>query len=188
MLIVAALAMTGLASATALAASADDAVAAFVARINAAVAPIKPGDRSAIRKACAALVAEAFDFQTMGAMIAGEVWGRMNQQQRSAYVDGLSRRAVSDCASHGNEMAGNLLVLVGTRPGPDGDSMVAVKQSKGRGRTIIWQVRADAGGALRAVDMTVDGKSLATDARRDAKAVLKKTGGDVTALVRSVGG
>ena len=36
--------------------------------------------------------------------------------------------------------------------------------------------------------MTVDGRSLAASARRDAKDVLKKTDGNVIALIRSVGG
>ena len=43
-------------------------------------------------------------------------------------------------------------------------------------------------GGLKAVDMTVDGRSLATSARRDAKDVLKRTDGDLAALIRSVGG
>ena len=68
-----------------------------------------------------------------------------------------------------------------------GDRLIAVKQSKGRGRTIIWRVRKGSGGALKAVDMTVDGRSLAASARSDAKAVLKKTDGNVMALLRSVG-
>lgn len=167
---------------------ADAAVAAFLQRINAAVKPVRPGDRAAIRTACSQLVAEAFDFEAMGITVAGEAWQRMSAMQRTAYADGLSRRAVSDCAAHGNEMAGNVLDLVGVRDGADGDAMVAAKQAGGRGRTVIWQVRTAADGSLKAVDMTVDGKSLAAAARRDARAVLKKTGGDVTALVRSVGG
>ena len=35
--------------------------------------------------------------------------------------------------------------------------------------------------------MTVDGRSIAASARRDANAILKKTGGNVIALLRSVG-
>ncbi len=167
---------------------ADNAVDAFIGRINATVAPVKAGDRAAIRAACSSLIAQAFDFDSMAPSIAGEAWSRMNAKQRAAYTGGLSRRAVSDCAAHGNEVAGNVVELVGVREGQAGDRLVAVKQSKGRGRTVIWQVRATADGTLRAVDMTVEGKSLAAGARRDAKAVLKKTGGDVTALVRSVGG
>jgi len=120
--------------------------------------------------------------------IAGEAWTRMNAEQRASYVRGLGKRASSDCASHGSEVAGNTVELVGVRRGESGDRLVAVKQSKGRGRTVVWQVRAGGDGALKAVDMTVDGRSLAAAARRDAKNVLKKTDGNVLALIRSVGG
>lgn len=170
------------------AAQADSAVSAFVDRINATVSPIEPGDRTAIRAACAALVGRAFDFDAMAPAIADEAWSRMSSAQRAVYVQGLERRAASDCVSHGNEIAGNTVELVGVREGESGDSLVAVRQSQGSGRTVIWQVRRTAGGALRAVDMTVDGRSLAVSARRDAQDVLERTGGDVTALVRSVGG
>jgi hypothetical protein len=89
---------------------------------------------------------------------------------------------------HGKEMAGNAVDLIGVRSGDSGDRIVAVRQSKGNARTVVWQLRAGAGGALKAVDMTVDGHSLAAAARRDAKKVLDKTDGNVIALIRSVGG
>ena len=106
----------------------------------------------------------------------------------AAYARGLARRAASDCASHGSEIAGNTVELVGVR---DGDE----RRPAGRGEAVEGQgphrhlARArGSGGALKAVDMTVDGRSLAASARRDAKDVLKKTDGNVIALIRSVGG
>ena len=166
---------------------ADSAVAAFVARINATVASVKPGDQTAIRAACASLVKRAFDFNAMAPVIVADAWKRMNAGQRAAYTRGLARRAASECASRGSEIAGNTVEIIGVRDGGGGDRVVAVKQSKGRGRTVLWQVRKGSGG-LKAVDMTVDGRSLATSARRDAKDVLKRTDGDLAALIRSVGG
>ena len=120
---------------------ADGAVAAFVDRINATVAPVKPGDRTAIRAACATLVGQAFDIDAMAPTIVAEAWGRMDAGQRAAYSRGLARRAAADCASHGGEIAGNAVELVGVRAGEGGDRLIAVKQSKGRGRTVIWRVR-----------------------------------------------
>ena len=163
-------------------------VTAFVQRINTVVAAVKPGDRQAIRAACATLVDQAFDIDAMAPDITDEAWKRMNADQRRAYARGLTRRATSDCASHGSEIAGNTVELIGVRDGESGDRLVAVRQSKGRGRTVVWRVRAGANGVLKAVDMTVDGHSLAASARRDAKNVLEKTDGNVLALIRSVGG
>jgi len=171
-----------------LAVEADSATTAFVDRINAVIAPVEPGDREAIRAACVILVRQAFDIDAMAPTIAEEAWPRMSGEQRAAYVLGLTKRTVSDCAFHGNEIAGNMVEIVGVRIGESGDRLVAVRQSKGAGRTVIWQVHRSAGGMLKAVDMTVDGRSLAASARRDAKEVLKRTDGDVAALIRSVGG
>ena len=171
----------------ALAAEPDSAATTFVNRINATVVPIKPGDRQAIRAACERLVSQSFDIDAMAPAITAEAWDRMDGGQRAAYARGLARRAAADCASHGSEIAGNAVEFVGVRDAGGGDRLIAVKQSKGRGRTIIWRVRKGSGGALKAVDMTVDGRSLAASARSDAKAVLKKTDGDVMALLRSVG-
>ena len=167
--------------------AADAAVAAFVDRINATVGPVEPGDRKAIGAACATLVKQSFDIDAMAPAITGEAWARMDGGQRARYSRGLARRAAGDCASHGNEIAGNAVEIVGVRAGEGGDRLIAVKQSKGRGRTVIWRVHEGPGGALKAVDMTVDGRSIAASARSDAKAVLKKTGGNVIALLRSVG-
>ena len=68
---------------------ADGDGAAFVERINASVAPVKPGDRKAIRAACATLVEQAFDIAAMAPTISGEAWKRMNAGQRQAYARGL---------------------------------------------------------------------------------------------------
>ena len=176
----------GFVASTALAA--DAATLAFVDRINRTVEAINPADRSAIRAGCATLVEQTFDFETMAKSIAGEAWSRMSEKHRKAYVNGLAKRAAGDCTRSGREIAGNLVELVGVRAAPDGDSNVAVRQSRGKQRTVIWRVRPGAGGELKAVDMTVDGRSLATVARRDAKAILDNSHGDVTELVRSVGG
>jgi ABC-type transporter MlaC component len=168
--------------------AAESDVAAFVQRINNAIAPVEPGDRAAIRAACQTLVAQSFDIDAMAPAITDEAWQRMNADQRKAYTSGLARRAASDCASHGGEIAGNTVELIGVRQGDSGDRLVAVRQTGGNGRTVIWQVRNDAQGALKAVDMTVDGRSLAASARRDAKRVLEQSGGNVLELIRSVGG
>jgi ABC-type transporter MlaC component len=168
--------------------AADAAVQTFVRQVNAVVASVEPGNRAAIETACGRLVAQAFDVPAMAPEIAGEAWRRMNAAERQAYQRGLAGKAATECVAHGNEMAGNTLDLVGVRKGDSGDRLVAVRQSQGRGRTVIWRVRAREGGSLKAIDMMVDGRSLAAAARRDARDVLERTGGDVTALIRSVGG
>jgi ABC-type transporter MlaC component len=170
------------------AAAADAGVNDFVNRINRVIAPVQPRDRQAIRAACTTLVSQAFDIAAMAPDVAAGAWQQMSAEQRRAYTRGLTKHAVADCVAHGSEMAGNIVELVGVRTGDSGDRLVAVRQSKGSARTVVWRLRPGAGGALRAVDMTVDGRSLAAAAERDAKDVLARTDGNVIALIRSVGG
>ena len=102
----------------------------------------------------------------------------MDGGQRTAYARGLARRAASECASRGSEIAGNTVEYRRSRrqrrrPAGRGQAV------EGQGPDVLWRARKGSGGALKAVDMTVDGRSLATSARRDAKAVLKRTDGDL---------
>src|SRR5690242_13385412 len=92
--------------------AADAGVQAFVRQVNAVVASVAPGDRAAIRAACARLVDRSFDVAAMAPEIAGEAWRRMNAEQQQSYRRGLAGKAASECVAHGNEMAGNTLDLV----------------------------------------------------------------------------
>ena len=168
--------------------AADGAVAAFVDRINATVARPRPGDRKAIGAACATLVEAVLRHRRDGADDRGRSLGahgcRPARPPIRAAWPGARPATARRMAARSPATRSS---IVGVRAGEGGDRLVAVKQSKGRGRTMIWRVREGAGGALKAVDMTVDGRSLAASARSDAKAILKKTGGNVIALLRSVG-
>ena len=88
-----------------------------------------------------------------------------------------------DCVSRSRDFAGQAMELVGVRTGEGGDRFVAVK---GKGRTAIWQVRGKS--RLRAVDVSVSGRSLVVAAQKDAKRILQNSGGDLQALIDSVGG
>ena len=131
---------------------------------------------------------QAFDIDAMAPAITAEAWDahgwrtarRLCARPRQARGSRLRLAWQRDRRQRGRDSS-----ACATASG--GDRLIAVKQSKGRGRTVIWRVRKGSGGALKAVDMTVDGRSLAASARSDAKAVLKKTDGNVMALLRSVG-
>ena len=115
--------------------------------------------------------------------IMAEAWGRMDAGQRAAYSRGLARRAAADCASHGSEIAGNAVEIVGVRDGERRRPADRGQAVEGQGPHGDLARAPGSGGALKAVDMTVDGRSLAASARSDAKAILKKTDGNVIALL-----
>jgi ABC-type transporter MlaC component len=164
-------------------AASDGAVDDFVARVNATVGSLKPGDAAGARAACTRLVEQAFDIDAMAPVTSAGAWPRMNAAQKKAYRAGLARRAVRDCASRSRDFAGQTMQLVGVRTGEGGDRFIAVK---GKSRTAIWQVRG--AGRLRAVDVSVSGRSLVVAAQKDAKRVLQNSGGDLQALIDSVEG
>jgi ABC-type transporter MlaC component len=171
-------------------AQSDAAVDEFVGRVNATIGSVKPNDASGARAACSRLVQQAFNLDAMAPVTSAGTWAKMNAAQKKSYREGLAERAADDCGDRRKEFAGQSMKLVGVREGKSGDLFVAVRAMKqgGNGRTLIWQVRADGGGRLRAIDLSVNGRSLALSAQRDAKAVLQKSGGDLQALIRSVGG
>jgi ABC-type transporter MlaC component len=164
-------------------AASDPAVDDFVARVNATVGALKPGDTAGARAACTRLVEQAFDIDAMAPVTSAGAWQRMTAAQKKAYRSGLARRAARDCATRSRDFAGQTMQLVGVRTGEGGDRFIAVK---GKSRTAIWQVRGSA--RLRAVDVSVAGRSLVVAAQKDAKRVLQNSGGDLQALIDSVEG
>lgn len=165
------------------AAAADAAVDAFVGQINATIGSISPGDPAGASSACTRLIRQSFDLDAMAPTASAGTWKRMNSAQRSAYRSGLARQAARDCASRSGEFAGQKMQFVGVRTGDGGDRFIAVKA---KGRTLIWRVRGS--GRLRAIDLTVNGRSMVNAAQREAKAILQRSGGDLQALIKSVGG
>ena len=168
-------ATAALLSTQALAAS-DVAVDDFVKRVNAA---ISSGDAQG---ACRKLVGQIFDLDAMAPNTSAGAWTKMSAAQKAAYRAALSRQATGDCVSRASDFVGQTLDLVGARSGEGGDRFIA---TKGKGRTLIWQVRGT--DRLRAVDISANGRSLVVKARNDAKAILQRTGGDLQALIASVG-
>jgi len=168
-------------------AMADSASDAFVARINKVLGKTKPGDADSIRSGCSSLVDVAFDIDAMAPVVSAGVWPKFNGNQRSAYRAAIERRIAGDCRSRSGDIAGKTMAVAGERQGERGDRFIAVRATEGGGRQLIWRVRAGSGG-LRAVDVTVDGKSLAVTMERDAKALLQKAGGDLQQFVKLMGG
>lgn len=163
------------------AASGNQAVDDFVARLNGAIGGLKVGDRAAAAAACATLVERVFDIDAVAPATAPEAWKRMSASQRAAYSAGIASKAADDCAERSREFAGQALEFVGVRQGEGGDLLVA---TKGRSRTLIWRVRGSA--RLRAIDVSANGRSMVVAAQRNAQAVLQRTGGDLQALIESV--
>jgi ABC-type transporter MlaC component len=169
-------------------AAANPAVDAFVDRINATTGAASPGDKSGIRAACEALVTQAFDFDALAPAASYDSYKRMNQTQKAAYRGALVDSAVDDCAKRGRDVAGKKVGVIGIRDGKGGEFQLAVQAASGQGRVAIWKVKPDGSGKLRALDITVDGRSMVAFARNQARQILADTDGNLNALIRAVGG
>lgn len=168
-------------------ARADPASDAFVAKVNAVMGKISPGNAGELRSACAALVGSSFDVGAMAPTVSAGTWAKLNAKQRATLRVALERRIAGDCRARGRDIAGKTMEVVGERGGDSGDRLIAVRAADGRGRQLIWRLRAGSGG-LRAVDVTVDGKSLAVTVEKDARVLLQKAGGDLQQFVKLMGG
>lgn len=166
---------------------ADAAGDEFVARVNAVLSKTEPGGAAGLRAACAALVDTAFDIGAIAPAVSAGTWPKLNGKQRAAYRAAVERRIARDCRSRSRDIAGKTMQAVGERSGDGGDRFIAVRDVNGGGRQLIWRVRAGAG-RLRAVDVTVDGRSLAVTIEKDARALLQKAGGDLQQFVTLMGG
>ena len=180
--LLATLALVGATCIFSTASAGDWAVDDFVGRVNATVGSLEPGDAAGARAACARLVDQAFDIDAMAPAASAGAWPRMSAAQKTAYRNGLAQRIASDCVPRSLDFAGQAMELVGVRQGEGGDRFVAVRA---KGKTVIWQVRGSS--RLRAIDVSANGRSLVIAAQRDAKAILKNSGGDLQALINSVG-
>ncbi|HTV68483.1 MAG TPA: ABC transporter substrate-binding protein [Rhizobiaceae bacterium] len=163
---------------------AEDARAqALVDLINSTTGAAAPGDKDAIRAACGSLIVKALDLETMAPRASYDAFGAMNQSQKKAYLDALSARAARDCVSRGKEVAGEKVELAGMRDGKDGETQIGVRRADGQGKTAIWTFES---GGTRAIDVTVDGHSLVTNARSQARQILEQSGGDVNRLIQAL--
>jgi ABC-type transporter MlaC component len=163
---------------------AEDARAqALVDLINSTTGATAPGDKDAIRAACGSLIGEALDLEAMAPRASYDAWTSMNQSQRAAYLDALAARATRDCVSRGKDVAGVQAALAGMRNGKGGETQIAVRGADGQGKTAIWTFAA---GGTRAIDVTVDGHSLVTNARSQARQILEQSGGDVNRLIQAL--
>jgi ABC-type transporter MlaC component len=168
------------------AASVDSAAEEFVAGVNRIISQYAAG--SDTEPFCASLINSSFDFETLARMTSAGTWDEMNAQQQTAYRAAFLRRAGKDCALLSSDPSGGPLTALGIRVGEEGDRLIATQSGqRGQGRIVVWRVRADGDSNMRAVDVIVDGHSMAIAARDDAKAILSRSNGSVDELITSLG-
>jgi ABC-type transporter MlaC component len=162
---------------------------AFLSRLNAAIGALNGQTGARALEACAGLVASLLDVDAIAPVGAGRSWEEMSVRQRALYRSALAARLARDCVSENKDNAGQPASLVGERRADNGDLLVAtrVEQAGAAGHTIIWRFRAASERQSRAIDLQVDGRSTALAFRDEAEQAFERSGGDVEAVIRSLG-
>jgi ABC-type transporter MlaC component len=166
----------------------DQAVADFLGGLNHTVSLFAGKGSDGAQAFCGSVINASFDFDAMARETSAGAWDRMSAPQRQAYHTAFLRRVERDCAFMSARSGGEVLRLVGTRTTDGGDRLVAtqVTEDGQNGRVIVWRVRPDARKRLRAVDVIVDGRSMAIGIHDEAKAALDRNDGNIDALIKSV--
>jgi ABC-type transporter MlaC component len=170
-------------------AGSDPAIANFVSAINKTIGQASAAvDDERAGTLCASVINAYFDFDALARVTSAGAWEKMNSRQRHAYRAAFLHRARRDCVYRDSSLRGEPLKFIGVRRAEAGDLLVATEVSKeGQSRSIVvWRVRHGSNRRLRAVDVILDGRSLAIQARDDAKLILDRNSGDVDALIKSL--
>lgn len=167
----------------------DQAVLEFLNGINDKISLFSlGGNENRSGEFCVTVINSSFDFGAMARITSVGTWDKMNPSQQRAYRVAFLNRVRRDCVYRNSDFSREPLKLVGARAAEGGDRLIATQSSKeGQpGRTIVWRTRPDSRGRLRAVDLIVDGRSLAITARDEAKAILERRDGDIDVLIKSL--
>jgi phospholipid transport system substrate-binding protein len=124
------------------------------------------------------LMQAAFDYNHMAEVAIGKYWSGLSEAERTRYLDLFTKISVAAAASRFREKSGVALETIGTRPGPQGTTLVdtTLKVNQGETRQITYLLR-DSGGDWRAVDVYYEGtvSELATK-RSEYTSVIKMQG------------
>jgi hypothetical protein len=178
----AALASTGGAGA-----AGDDWAAAFVARWQAealaAAAAATPADA---RARCAELVAGGLDVGAVTDEVATAV--QASPAQRPRLLAAVGRRLTADCVARRRDEADAAFTLLGVRPSGDEVFVTADVSTPAKpGRRVVWRLRAPPGSAPKALDVSIQGRSVVADVREALERLIASRGGDLERAIAALG-
>jgi phospholipid transport system substrate-binding protein len=173
-------------AAPAIAANADsqDAIRAFVERVNvASVGFFSSGSEADARERCRALLAWAFDVPAMGKEALGKAWDKATEEERKDFLQAFEEDVISGYLRR-MKAPGTTMTFIGHRPPIGGDQLAASRRSvPGKeDQTWIWWMRPD-GQSWRIVDLLLDGHSALNAEIQEYANVLASNHGDMNALI-----
>lgn len=128
-----------------------------------------------------------FDIATIGRFALGPYWKEASEAQRHEYMDLFEDMIVQTYTTRFEDYSGQTLKVESSSSSGDKDFIVTsqVVQKDGPPVNLEWRVRSK-DGALRIVDVVVEGISMSVTQRSDFTAVVQRGGGNVDALLKSL--
>ena len=147
----------------------------------------KKVSRAAREKRVREILRNNFDIPTIGRFAMGTHWKEASDAQRKEYMDLFEDMIVQTYTTRFEDYSGQTLKVDGSTAVGVKDSIVSsqVLQKDGPPVNLEWRIR-NKDGALRVVDVVVEGISMSVTQRSDFSAVIQHGGGGIDALLTSL--
>lgn len=147
----------------------------------------KNAPRAVREKRVREILKNNFDIPTIGRFAMGTYWKDTSETQRREYMDLFEDMIVQTYTTRFEDYSGQTLKVDGSASSGEKDFIVSsqVIQNDGPPINLEWRVRSK-GGAMRIVDVVVEGVSMSVTQRSDFSAVIQRGGGHVDALLTSL--
>jgi phospholipid transport system substrate-binding protein len=163
---------------------ANDAIRAFVEKVNeASVGFFASGSEADARERCRTLLTWAFDVPAMGQEALGRAWNTATEAERAEFLLAFEQDVISAYLRR-MRAQGTTLTFIGLRPPFDGHQLAASRRTvPGKEDQIwIWQMRPE-GQSWRIDDLVLGGHSAVSTEAHEYATVLESNNGDMNALI-----
>ncbi|MBT4428482.1 MAG: ABC transporter substrate-binding protein [Rhodospirillaceae bacterium] len=125
------------------------------------------------------ILVEGFDLKLIGRFVLARHWKRANKEQQINYLRAFGEFIVRKYSAMLGGYSGEVLTVVSEQASGDKDVMVHTRIDRPSGPPIetYWRVRGK-DGALRIIDVVVEGISMAVTQRAEFKSVVQRHGVD----------
>jgi phospholipid transport system substrate-binding protein len=134
------------------------------------------------------LFIRGFDVEAIGRFVLGRYWRDATEAEQGEYLKLFEDLIVATYAGRFSEYSGETLTVLDARPDDDRFVLVSSQINRSGGNPPIrldWRI-ADSQGALRIVDVVVEGVSMSVTQRSEFASVIQRSGGKVQGLIAAL--
>ena len=135
-----------------------------------------------------ALLGKSFAINGIARFALGRHWRRATDAQKEKYLELFERLIIKSYASRFGRYSGESFRVKGERAdGNKGGRLVETEVERSDAATIVvhWRVRENRG-ALKIVDVVIEGVSMSITQRSDFSAVIQRKGGKIDGLIEEL--